>query len=265
MIGTIFNIKRFAVHDGPGIRTTVFLKGCPLKCVWCHNPESRNEAILMVPKKTILDGITFCGTEQIGKNVSVGYLIKEIEKERIVMEESGGGVTFSGGEPLFQPEFLTLALRACKSAGFHTAVDTSGYASREVFEQILPYSDLFLYDLKLMDDDLHRQFTGVSNSIILENLIWLAGKDVQLIVRIPLVNHITATDENINRIAGFLDHIKDRISRIDLLPYHKLGQSKYQKLDMPYEMNGNNHTPDKNRMQSIIGLFENMGCNVHTG
>jgi pyruvate formate lyase activating enzyme len=265
MTGIVFNIKRFAVHDGPGIRTTVFLKGCPLRCLWCHNPESWSCGIQHSNKTITLDGHVFTENQQIGYDTSVDDVLKEFEKERIVMEESGGGVTFSGGEPLMQRAFLFALLKASRLSGFHTAVDTSGMANRTVFEQIVPYTNLFLYDLKLMDDTLHEKYTGVSNRQILDNLIWLASHNVQIFIRIPLINGITATEENLSKIADFLKRIKEKVSRIDILPYHRIGKSKYQKLEIPFEMVGENYSPDKDQLKSVESFFQSKGFNVHSG
>lgn len=265
MVGTIFNIKRFAVHDGPGIRTTVFLKGCPLQCRWCHNPESRDESIQTLTKNTIFDGVQFCENEEVGKKITLGTLLEELEKERIVMEESKGGVTFSGGEPLLQHGFLASALKMCKAAGFHTAVDTSGYARIQVFERILPFTDLFLYDLKIMDDQLHRDYTGVGNRQIHRNLEWLAAGNAEIRIRIPLINGITATHENINQMATFISSIKHRINRVDLLPFHRIGVDKYRRFGIPYLLDDSNYTPDNEQLKEISGIFEEKGFVVHTG
>lgn len=265
MTGIIFNIKRFAVHDGPGIRTTVFLKGCPLRCLWCHNPESWSCGIQHSKKSIALDGHEFTENQQIGFDISDADVLKELEKERIVMEESGGGVTFSGGEPFMQPAFLLALLKASRLNGFHTAVDTSGMAERTALEQIVPFTNLFLYDIKLMDETLHEKYTGVSNRQILENLTWLAHQKVQIHIRIPLINGITATDENLTKIALYLEDIKEKVSRIDLLPYHRIGKSKYQKLEIPFEMTGENYSPDKDQLKSVESFFQSKGYNVHVG
>ncbi|HPL06444.1 MAG TPA: radical SAM protein, partial [Bacteroidales bacterium] len=167
MQGLVFDIKRFAVHDGPGIRTTLFLKGCPLNCAWCHNPEGTSPEPQTVAKSISVDGQVFQEEEKVGLNMSVEQVMQELLKEKVFMDCSEGGVTFSGGEPLMQPAFLKSLLVACKKEGMHTAVDTSGYAKLSVIQDIAPYTDLFLYDLKLMDDKAHRHFTTVSNKLIL--------------------------------------------------------------------------------------------------
>ncbi|MDH4157540.1 MAG: glycyl-radical enzyme activating protein [candidate division Zixibacteria bacterium] len=214
MNGTIFDIKKFAIHDGPGIRTTVFFKGCPLDCWWCHNPECRettdNQAA--VP----------------GREVSVSEVMTEIEKDTVFYEQSGGGVTFSGGEPLAQMDFLKTLLGACRQKEIHTALDTCGFAPWEEFEKILGLVDLFLYDLKIMDDTQHRKYTGQPNALILENLQRLSREDVRINLRVPLVPGITDSDDNLDAIAGFVSNLPG-ISHVSLLPYNKLGEDKLRR------------------------------------
>jgi pyruvate formate lyase activating enzyme len=265
MLGIIFDIKRFAVHDGPGIRTTVFLKGCPLRCRWCHNPESHLALPEKAQKTTILDGKKYVEKEIIGRETSVKEIISEIEKERIIMEESGGGVTISGGEPLMQPLFAKEILHESQAAGFHTAVDTSGYAKREDFELILPYTQLFLYDLKMMDDRLHRQVTGVSNRLILDNFMWLLQQGIKVRVRIPVLRGITYTRDNLDRLGLFLSPFVGKIDQIDLLPYHRTGMNKYIKLGLPCEMPGNEAKPDQEELEELRMFFEKDGHKVGKG
>jgi pyruvate formate lyase activating enzyme len=265
MNGTIFNIKRFAVHDGPGIRTTIFLKGCPLRCCWCHNPESWSGSVQSFNRKTLMDGHEFCETEQIGRQISVDGLLQELEKERIVMEESGGGVTFSGGEPLMQPLFLKESLKACFNTGIHTALDTSGYATKKIIEEIVPYTNLFLWDLKLMDDDKHIFYTGVSNRQIISNLKWLSQLGKEIFIRIPVITGITSTDENLFQIIRFLDEIRNSVSRIDILPYHRIGKSKYEKLNISFQLKSGEYSPDSSQLERILSLFRKEGYNVHSG
>ena len=228
-MGLIFDIKRFAVHDGPGIRTTVFMKGCPLACQWCHNPESISSAICTVPKTTILDGKTYIEDETVGRELSVDDLMHEILKDRVFMAESGGGVTFSGGEPLMQPTYLKEMLVACKEKGLHTVVDTSGYASLDVLKQIARHTDLFLYDLKVMDDELHRQLTGVSNQLILSNLSYLVQEGYSVRVRIPIIPGVSDRLENINDTIAFLSKFGKSLQGVDLLPYHRTAHHKYDR------------------------------------
>ncbi len=247
--GLIFDIKRFAVHDGPGIRTTVFFKGCPLSCMWCHNPESRSPEPQTSVKHIGIDGITFEQDEITGKEASVEEIVKAVERDRIFYEESGGGVTLSGGEPLFQIDFCVELLQALKKEEFHTALDTTGHASPEEIQRIIPFTDLFLYDLKLMDDEEHQIYTGVSNKMILENLKFLMKEGKYVIIRIPVVPGITDTDSNIHAIIDFLkslprpstprnDNTHEFTSspthqlEIDLLPYHSIAKNKYRRFHM---------------------------------
>jgi pyruvate formate lyase activating enzyme len=265
MKGVIFDIKRFAVHDGPGIRTTVFLKGCPLRCKWCHNPESWHPDPVMVEKEIALDGKVFREKEQIGRLVTVQEVMTEIDKERLIMEESGGGVTFSGGEPLMQPEFLGELLKASSLAGFHTAVDTSGFALTSDFEKILSFTDLFLYDLKMMDPLLHERFTSVNNQVILDNFRWLMHKQKKVIVRIPVIGGFTGINDNLEKILDFLVPYAGKINQVDLLPFHHIGMHKYDKLGIPCEMPGEEGKPGNQEMERYQGLFEKEGFKVKIG
>jgi pyruvate formate lyase activating enzyme len=265
MQGVIFDIKRFAVHDGPGIRTTVFLKGCPLRCKWCHNPESWHPDPVIVEKDVPLDGKLFREKEQIGRLVSVQEVMAEIEKERLIQEESGGGVTFSGGEPLMQPAFLYEMLKASFLAGFHTAVDTSGFALHSDFEMIHPFTDLFLYDLKVMDTYLHEHFTGLANQVILDNFRWLISQGKPVIVRIPVIGGFTATNDNLEKILEFLVPYAGKINQVDLLPFHRIGMNKYDKLGIPCEMPGEEGKPGNQEMDRFRWLFEKEGFTVKIG
>ncbi len=243
--GNIFDIKRFALHDGPGIRTTLFMTGCPLDCLWCHNPESRLDDH---------DG----GSRN--RNVTSGYVIEELKKDLVFFEESGGGVTFSGGEPLSQPEFLIFLLEEMKSAMIHTAVDTTGYTQRSVIENIVPLTDLFLYDLKVMDPEKHKKYTGVDNGIILENLnlILDSGKDVR--IRFPLIPGYNDDERNIAEMIRFLDRVKD-LPDIDILPYHRLGISKYRKLSIDSSMEFLS-PPADDKIEAVRNMLKTNGFNV---
>jgi len=262
--GTIFDIKHFAVHDGPGIRTTVFFKGCPLECWWCHNPESQSAEIeaVDVPVKWS-DGTTFTERQTIGREVSVADVMKELDKDSIFYDESGGGVTFSGGEPLSQSEFLEQLLAACKRHAYHTALDTSGYAPAELLQRIAGQVDLFLYDLKLMDDEQHRKYTGVSNRLILENLAMLAGMNAAVILRFPVVPGITDSDDNVTELCDFVSGLKG-INRISLLPYHSIADGKYRKLKKTPRIDTNLRLP-KERLAAIKKKCEQNGLIVTTG
>ena len=227
MSGIIFDIKRFAVHDGPGIRTTVFLKGCPLHCHWCHNPESIDPAPCSVSKVLKLNGQRFTKEEIIGYEISTDKLFFELQKERIFMDESGGGVTFSGGEPLHQCNFLLDILSICKQNGMHTTVDTSLFASWEKIKAVSTFTDLFLVDLKLMDNATHQLYTGVSNEIILDNISRLAASDASIIIRIPVIPDVTDSNENIFQTISFLQTMNGKISEVHLLPFHNTAKRKY--------------------------------------
>ncbi len=220
--GIIFDIKKFATHDGPGIRTTVFLKGCPLDCIWCHNPESK----MMTIEKNVSGGHR--DDKNVGRKISVDTLFKEIQKDEIFYEESGGGVTFSGGEALLQEDFLVEILKRCRTHGIHTAIDTAGYCSKTALKKVLPFTDLFLYDIKLMDNSRHQQYTGKPNLSILENFEYLMAENATVEVRIPLIPGITDTRKNLTAINAFLAPYKSQIT-IELIPYNKLGESKLEK------------------------------------
>lgn len=276
MDGRVFNIQRFSVHDGPGIRTTVFLKGCPLRCIWCHNPESiRGEIELTVAESRCIHcGLcvtacptgrlralgegnpahasqraldkapecTVCGEcveacpvearELIGRLMSVDELLEEVLRDRLFFDDSGGGVTFSGGEPLSQPEFLAEVLDACRRHGVRTAVDTSGFCRREDLLEIAPRVDLFLYDLKHMDDERHQELTGVSNRRILENLEALAAVHDSIWIRMPVVPGVNDDAENLEATARFITSLPG-VRRLHLLPYHAHGVDKRERLSEP--------------------------------
>jgi pyruvate formate lyase activating enzyme len=247
MKGIIFDIKRFAVHDGPGIRTTVFLKGCPLHCDWCHNPE----------------GIDMEPRGKYGREVSVAEVMQEIEKETVFYDESGGGATFSGGEPLMQPAFLAALLDRCRQRQIHTTLDTSGYAPPEVFENIGDKVDLFLYDLKIMDEERHSRCTGVSNRWIVDNLKTLVKKGKRVFIRFPVVPGVTDTPENIRQVAAFVGSL-NHIERLDLLAYHRTGAEKYKRLNMTERLARVN-PPPADRLAAIKNEFEAVGLTVQLG
>lgn len=249
MSGVISNIQRFTVHDGPGIRLTIFFQGCPLQCWWCHNPECIPHPDSMEPKD---------------KNImSVKELMAEIRKEQIFMDESGGGVTFSGGEPLLQSAFLVNILDACKEEGIHTALDTSGLAPTKAFNLIVDKTDLFLYDLKIINDDLHKKYTATSNTLILRNLESLNERQKNVIIRIPLIPGITDTKENISEMIEFLNRLPN-LRNINLLPYHTIAESKYNRLNLTYKLKGVK-TSDQNHNQKIKQQFTDAGFHVRIG
>ncbi len=299
--GIIFDIKRYAIHDGPGIRTTVFMKGCPLRCIWCHNPESQSMSfeIMYMEYKCIhcytcvhtctykliyfddfgvqhidRDKCTYCGIctencpagalEFVGRKITVEELMKEIEKDITLYDSSRGGVTFSGGEPLMQPEFLKEALIECKKIGVHTALDTSGYAPREVLKSIMDHVDLFLYDIKLYDSKEHKKYTGVPNEIIKENLRFLvtSGRGKDIILRFPVIPTITDKDENIEGWKKFIMELEG-IKEINLLSYHDVSE-KFRRLGREYKMQVH-ESPSEDKMKEIKEKFEEIGLHVKIG
>jgi len=251
MKATIFDIERSSFVDGPGIRTTVFFKGCNLRCEWCHNPESQSKSkqILFYRDKCTgcgkcksvcpyhFEQCDFCGRCALycpndarkicGKEYTVEEVLSEILKDKAYYGESGG-VTFSGGECMLQIDFLKAILEKCKANGVHTAVDTAGNVPWEYFEKILPYTDLFLYDVKCISEDLHKDGTGVSNRLILENLQKLSDKNAEIIVRVPVIPEFNGNGYEMQKIA---DYLKDlRIKKVELLPYHAMGEHKWAAL-----------------------------------
>lgn len=263
-MGIIFDIKRFAVHDGPGIRTTVFMKGCPLSCQWCHNPESRSASICSVPKTVQIGDKTFTEDETVGREMTVEEVMEELRKEQIFMKESGGGVTFSGGEPLQQAEFLLEMLAACKIEKMHTTVDTTGFSNWKTLEKVAQYTDLFLYDLKLIDDNRHKSYAGVSNTLILENLGKLLELGNKVRIRMPMIPGITFTEENINQTIAYLSGLKFPIEGVDLLPFHNTASHKYERFGLEYKL-GELKTIKKTDLAETRLLFERAGFDVQIG
>ena len=226
--GIIFDIKRFAIHDGPGIRTTVFMKGCPLKCMWCHNPESQN----FMPEKAIKADKSEIN---YGKLITAKDLKNEIKKDILFFDESNGGVTFSGGEPLAQPEFLLEVLKQLKPLDINCALDTSGYCKQEVLLKIAPFINIFLFDLKLIDKKKHMQFTKKDNKIIISNLEYLNKIKKNIILRFPLIPTITDSKTNLAEIRK-LGRRLHNVRKIDVIPYHKTGLHKYRELNKSFHL-----------------------------
>ncbi len=221
--GVIFDIKRFAIHDGPGIRTTVFLKGCPLRCAWCHNPESQGFGVAALPGR---DGPT-----TVGREVTAGEVVREVSRDTLFHDESGGGVTFSGGEPLAQPEFLCELLDRCGGLSIHRAVDTCGFAPREVLLAVARRTDLFLYDLKLADAAAHRAMTGESPAAIHDNLRALCETPVAIRLRVPVIPGITDTEANLAALRALVDSLPRELP-LQPLPYHAAAMDKYRRFGM---------------------------------
>lgn len=296
--GTIVNIQKYSIHDGPGIRTTVFLKGCALNCWWCHNPESQNpkpeimffkerctscgSCIKRCPQKAIefVEGYpvvdeskcTLCGKcsdfcpsnarELIGKEITVKDLMKEIIKDEAFYDESNGGVTFSGGEPLLHADYLNNVLKSCKSKGIHTTIDTSGFAAWEQFEKIVDNVDLFLFDIKHMNNEKHMEYMGVGNEVILENLKKLSERGSNIYIRMPIIAGVNDDDENIDKAVDFISKLN--IIHVNLLPYHKMGMDKYRRLNMAYKLSGL-EMPSDEVMSKIADKFKKAGIKIKIG
>lgn len=237
MHGTIFDIKHFAIHDGPGIRQTIFLKGCPLSCWWCHNPESRSVDIISFEKEEILDGKKICETVTVGLEYSVDDLLVEIKKDIVFFEESDGGVTLSGGEPLLQYDFVMALLKKCEELKIHTCIDTAGNINSEKLANVASLTNLFLYDIKHFDEAQHIKYTGVSNKFILNNLKLLdeMGKDIW--IRLPLIPGVNDDESELLGMMDFLSKLKSN-HPISILPYHKIGSQKYERFGIEYKMVG---------------------------
>lgn len=264
--GTIFDLKKFAIHDGPGIRTTVFFKGCPLDCAWCHNPEGvkpHRETFTVLARGggTDRDG---CEKEEVvGREVTVDEVMEEIEKDVIFYEQSGGGVTFSGGEPLQQEDFLAAFLGECAQKNIRTAVDTSGFAPWEALERIARQTDMILYDLKIINEQEHVRYTGVVNKLVLDNLARLSRTGVRVVVRVPLIPGITDTELNLRAVAKFLEPLEN-IQEVDLLPYNKFSEDKLRRFRMNSRI-GRLPSQTEAELSAKAGLFQAHGFEVKIG
>jgi pyruvate formate lyase activating enzyme len=297
--GTVFSVMRFSLNDGPGIRTTVFLKGCPLACPWCHNPESiaKEKEVFLREERCIRCGecvdvcaqnaisdddgrvitdralCTRCGDcvphcvadarELVGKEMTTREVLNEILRDRIFYDESGGGVSFSGGEPFLQHEFLESLLSVCRAEGLHNTVDTTGCTSPAVLKALSPLIDLYLYDLKMMDDAKHQRYTGVSNRLIVENLRRLVEWGKRVIVRIPLIPSVNDDEENL-RATGELIASLPAIREVHLLPYHPSGTDKYARLGKDYTL-GMLKTPPPEYLVRVVDTLEHYVPSVVLG
>lgn len=294
----IFNIQKFSTHDGDGVRTTIFFKGCPLRCMWCHNPESQHyykELIFHHHKCTacgrcvakckqgansIVDGkivfdrskCTACGVctdwcitearELAGKEYTVDALVKEAMKDKIFYEQSGGGVTLSGGEVMASQhmDYVEEVCRKLHENGVSVFIDTSGYTDYENLKRILPYVDVFLYDIKVMDPEDHKKYIGVDNLLILENLKKLSDEGAGLYIRLPIIQQVNATDEHIESVIHFLKENNIHARQVNLLPYHDIGKGKYASLDMEYH-DDEMSVPVSELMEHFKSMFVEQGFN----
>jgi pyruvate formate lyase activating enzyme len=296
----VFDIKRYAINDGPGIRVTIFMKGCPLTCRWCHNPESISRKIQKMYSKSKCigcgecvricpvqackltpDGIVTddelciaCGscaqicpakaTEMSGGYETVENLLAVIERERPFFDQSGGGVTFSGGEPLLHPEFLCEILDACGRLGIHRTVDTSGMAKTKTLLQVANRTDLFLYDLKLMDTNRHKAWTGADNTLILQNLRVLAESGAEIQIRIPLIKGVNDDNHNIDATAVFVAGLAGPRKPVNLLPYHNVAEGKFTRLGKTFK-DGAMSEPHSADLERVISGFLSHGLTASVG
>jgi pyruvate formate lyase activating enzyme len=298
--GRVFDIKRYSIHDGPGIRTTVFLKGCSLRCLWCHNPESVDPGpelmhwpsrcthcyacISACPKSAIAKDAAgavvidrkacdLCGKcaeaclydamQIVGREMSVEEVLSEVEKDKIFYDQSGGGVTLSGGDPFVQSAFAEALLDACRSRGISAAVDTAGFSRNGVLDRVASKAGLILYDLKCMDDARHKELTGVSNVPIIENLKRLAAGRTEVWVRIPLVSGVNDDDDNIRRTIALLKSLKT-VRRVGILPYHSGGLEKARRIGRESHFR-KFETPSEERIAAVAAAFGEEGFEVRRG
>ena len=253
--GRIFDIQRFSIHDGPGIRSIVFLKGCVLRCKWCCNPESQSGKVEVMT----LDG----KVKTMGQDVTVKEIMDEIVRDMPYYKRSGGGITLSGGECLCQADFSAALLQAAKDYGLNTAIESTACMSFDKIDKLLPYLDLYLMDIKHMDSEKHKKFTGQPNELILENARKLAEKAKKLIIRVPVVPTFNDTPEEIEAIARFASTLPG-VEEIHLLPYHRLGQDKYEGLGRKYEM-AHITPPSEQHMEMLLKVAQNTGLKAQIG
>ena len=232
--GYIFDIKRYAINDGPGIRTTVFFQGCNLECKWCHNPESQQFEECFIETEHKIGEFVFKEKKTVGKPIKTKELVDAIARDTVFHEESAGGVTFSGGEPLAQPEFLLEVLKECKKRGIHTCVDTSGSLKTSYLDEICNHTDLFLYDIKTADKEMFEKYVGNGFDIVFENLKRVAERGNLILIRIPIIPTINNSKLEIDKICDRLNILN--INKIELMPYHRTGSEKYKRLGRKYEM-----------------------------
>ena len=299
--GKIFNIQHYSIHDGPGIRTTVFFMGCPLRCLWCQNPESQGfqpmlffdvekctgcgQCVEACPEGAIQiirdksktkrekcqghgDCVEICPYDArslMGRNTTAGEVFEAVNADAIFYQNSGGGVTISGGDPVAQPDFAISILKLCQDAGIHTAIETCGHAKWEIINRILEHVDLVLYDFKHMNSDIHQDYTGVNNELILDNAkrIYHTLK-LDMLARIPIMPRCNDSAENLKLTARFIADELGRTITVHLLPYHRLGETKYERMEEPQKA-VHLETPGDERMQELKKMFESFGLTVSIG
>lgn len=298
--GLIFDIKKYAINDGPGIRMTIFFKGCNLDCQWCHNPESLspkvqkmynaskcigaakcldscpNEALTLTEEGivTAFDTCNLCGKcaevcptkafEMLGSNIPISELMKKIDNEAIFFDQSGGGVTFSGGEPLMHADYLLKALKECGKRMYHRVVDTSAFANLETLLEVAENCEMFLIDLKLMDSKKHKEFTGVSNEKILFNIRELSKNDCEILFRMPLIKGVNSDELNIVKTAEFINSLEGNRTKINLLPYHKVAENKLVKMGKADDF-VEFETPKEEEIFEAISIFKKYGIEASVG
>jgi pyruvate formate lyase activating enzyme len=285
--GLVFNVQRFSLHDGPGVRSTVFMKGCPLSCAWCHNPESQSAEPEYIRMRHLCmscgrcteieldnpvvtgrddDDVEACPTgalQAVGQRIESAALVETLMSDRIFFDESGGGVTFSGGEPLMQAPFVTEALGLLQARGVHTALDTCGFGRWPALRDAAARANLVLYDLKLMDEARHEAVTGVSNAGILQNLKALAQVHPAVWIRMPIIPGINDDEANVDATAAFVQSLPG-IRQVDLLPYHPTGEAKFARVGMDYPLHGT-PSPTLAHLESLAGRFRARGLNTTIG
>jgi len=300
MTPLIFDIKRYAISDGPGIRIALYFKGCPLRCAWCHNPESQSpkvqklytaskcigtqDCIEVCPEDALRltqDGIvtdsekcTLCGLcadvcptkaiEMSGRLYEVEELMEIIEKERVHIDHSGGGVTFSGGEPLMHPEFLLKMLKACGDKNLHRTIDTCGFTDTKTLLDVASETELFLFDLKIMDEAKHKKWTGVSNKRILKNLQILAESGANINIRIPYIKNVNTDTEEIRKMAEFISSLPGKKPMVNILPYHNIATGKYKKLELEYNK-GDMDEPSDEEIKIALEIFNSFALETEIG
>ena len=298
--GLIFDIKKYAINDGPGIRMTIFFKGCNLNCQWCHNPESLspkvqkmytaskcigafkcldncpNDALELTEEGIVtdFDACNLCGKcaevcptkafEMLGSNIPISELMKTIDNEAVFFDQSGGGVTFSGGEPLMHSEYLLQALKECGKRMYHRIVDTSAFANQENILEVAKNCEMFLIDLKVMDSQKHKEFTGVSNEKILSNIIELSKTNCEIIFRMPLIKGVNSDELNIIKTAEFMNSLEGKRAKINLLPYHKVAEHKLVKMGKSDDFI-EFETPNNEEINKIVSLFIDYGIKASIG